>query len=316
MFIRSLCATSLALVLVSCGGGGGGDGGPEPVLEVVKWTPSGDNQVDTVGQLLPKVVRVKVTLDGEVAAGFTVNFAGGLTDGILGTASMVTGADGIATSSWTLPNTVGTRVVTATVVGAIGSPLTFTATGVADAPFALEMVSGDDQVTEVDAFFSSQLLVRVVDQFSNPIADRWIQWSKTGPVTLSADSVITGANGVSNQVVRAADTTGAATVTATAVGLSGSPIEFSSTIVGGVPVVVVASNSFSPANVTIAAGAAVQWNWASGNHSVTSDGSPSFTGSSVEVSPFILGPVIFATPGVYSYHCSVHASMTGTVTVN
>src|SRR5690242_11910394 len=80
---------SLLLVLsVACGGGDGGGGGHgEPVLEVTKWTPSGENQTDTVGQTLPRVLRVKVTLDGELASGITVNFSGGN----LGTPSMVTG---------------------------------------------------------------------------------------------------------------------------------------------------------------------------------------------------------------------------------
>ena len=57
--------------LVSCGGGD--TSGPK-LLELIKWSPSGENQTDTVGQLLPKVIRVMVTLDSQPAEGYTVHF--------------------------------------------------------------------------------------------------------------------------------------------------------------------------------------------------------------------------------------------------
>lgn len=57
---RKVSIAELPLLLAACGGGGSGGGGPAPVLEVVKWPPSGGDQTDTVGQALPNVLCVKV----------------------------------------------------------------------------------------------------------------------------------------------------------------------------------------------------------------------------------------------------------------
>ena len=139
MLPRSLSMIPVAFILAACGGGGS-EGGPDPVLEVVKWTPSGDNQTDTVGQTLPNVIRVKATLDGVLAGGVVVQFAGG----VFGSPTVITGDNGIATTTWTLGNVAGPAAATATVAGAVGSPLTFRATAVPDAPFELRYSSGDD----------------------------------------------------------------------------------------------------------------------------------------------------------------------------
>lgn len=313
MLHRMLCIVPFALVLAACGGSGGdGGGGPDPVLEVVKWTPSGDNQTDTVNQTLPLVIRVKVTLDGAVTAGVTVDFAGG----VLGTPSMVTGANGIATSTWTLDPAAGVQQVTATVAGAVGSPLTFQATAIPGPASELNLVSGDDQASDTSRTFGAAFSVQVVDAFSNGIQGRWIQWSRTGPLTLAADSIITNVNGFSNMFAVAGNTAGAITVTATAVGLAGSPVEFSGAVVAAPTTVSVNSNNFQPANLTISAGSAVRWVWNGSGHSVSSTGATTFSSSDIQNSGYVWGPLLFATPGVYTYECAVHSSMQGTITVN
>lgn len=66
-------------------------------------------------------------------------------------------------------------------------------------------------------------------------------------------------------------------------------------------------NYYSPSTVLIAAGGTVTWDWVGSGHSVTSDGSPSFTPNApVSFAPHTLGPVVFASAGTYSFHCSVH----------
>ena len=307
-----LILPTLAVVILGSCGGGGSDGGPDPVLEVVKWTPSGDNQTDTVGQTLPNVIRVKTTLDGALAAGITVNFTGGN----VGTASMVTGTNGIATTTWTLSGLAGSQSVTATVPGAVGSPLVFLATAIPDVPAELQLISGDSQVAEVTALFGAHMVVRVVDQFGNGKVGRWVYWSKTGPVVLVSDSIITGDQGFSNQIVTAGASTGPVVVTATTPGLAGSPLGFTASVVGATITVTVGSNFYTDSIISISAGSAVRWNWIGGSHSVTSNGSTSFTGSAIQAAPFVLGPLVFSTPGTYAYHCAVHAGMTGKVIVN
>jgi plastocyanin len=78
---------------------------------------------------------------------------------------------------------------------------------------------------------------------------------------------------------------------------------------------------FSPATITVAAGSTVSWtNTGQSIHSVTSDtgafdSSPSCpTGSCIN--PGGTYSHLFAAAGQFTYHCRVHANMTGTVVVN
>ncbi|MFE5871402.1 cupredoxin domain-containing protein [Streptomyces roseifaciens] len=70
---------------------------------------------------------------------------------------------------------------------------------------------------------------------------------------------------------------------------------------------------FDPQTVTVRAGETVTWvNPSPSTHTATSD-APGFD---VTVSPGqSSGPVRFNTPGTFRYHCEIHPSMTGTVTV-
>lgn len=74
--------------------------------------------------------------------------------------------------------------------------------------------------------------------------------------------------------------------------------------------------AFDPPALTVKAGTVVTWtNQDGAAHTIVSDtGSPeSFTSS-----PFSTGQsysFTFTRPGTYPYHCSIHPSMTGTVTV-
>lgn len=311
---RTRTVPFLVLALLSaCGGGGGGDGGPGPVLTLEKWTPSGDLQVDTVGQVLPKVLRVKVTQDGTPVSGVEVVFDG---PGSFGTPVDTTDNLGIATSTWTLSIAAGAQAATATVAGAVGSPLTYTATAVADVPSALQLISGDDQTAQLGTLYQQPLVVKVVDQYGNGINGFMTHWSHTGPALRTNDSLATNLQGLASQVMTAGDSLGDVLVTATATGLTGSPRVFSSTIVPQVALVSVNSNFYSPSNTVITAGSSVRWEWVSGTHSVTPDSAGAFVGSDVETVGFLHGPLTFANPGVYTYHCEVHPGMTGTITVN
>ena len=72
---------------------------------------------------------------------------------------------------------------------------------------------------------------------------------------------------------------------------------------------------FVPAEITVSAGTTVRWsNLGASAHTATSvspagtfDSGTLLTGQSFEFQ--------FTTPGVYTYRCSIHPSMTGKVTV-
>lgn len=308
---RNVLAGALFALLMSCGGGSGGDG--THVLKIEKWPPSGDAQTDTVGQTLPKVLRVLVTLDGNPAAGYKVHFAGDT----VGTDSMVTGADGIATSSWKLTGQVGTQFVTVTLAGATGSPLFFSATGITGAPASLIAISGDGQVIGRNSFFYSPIAVRVVDQFGNGVKDQWVHWADSGLVTLGADSIRSSDPGGDVLLnVHADDVAGAVRIVGSSGTLTGSPLHFTATILDTIATVDVSALVFTPASVTIPAGSALRWIWSSGDHSIVPDSTGAFEGTATFSSPHIYGPLVFPTPGVYTYHCAVHPEMTGTITVN
>ena len=222
--LRIFLALCSAAVIASCGASDHGT--PTHVLKIEKWPPSGDLQTDTAGQTLPKPIRVKVTLDGETVAGYMVHFSGGL----LGTDSMLTGADGIATSTWTLTGFTGFQFVTASLDSAVGSPLTFKATSVVGTPVAIEILSGDTQTVHVNNYFA-QLVIKISDQFGNGVVGRWVYFSDSGRVTRGADSIISGDNGQIALNVHA-DAIGDTKIIAIPKdSLAGSPLVFSATII-------------------------------------------------------------------------------------
>ena len=91
---------------------------------------------------------------------------------------------------------------------------------------------------------------------------------------------------------------------------------------GPIPVDI-ANFKFTPAEVTLVQGDSIIWTWRGPdtNHSVTADPGQAMTfdsdpGNSTPAHPPGDGyGVTFTEAGTFKYHCKVHASMTGTVTV-
>ncbi|MGD0534772.1 MAG: cupredoxin domain-containing protein [Methanoregula sp.] len=85
---------------------------------------------------------------------------------------------------------------------------------------------------------------------------------------------------------------------------------------GGRNTIMIKNFAFDPATLTVKTSTVVTWvNQDATPHTITSD-----TGSSVPFSsdPLPTGAsynVTFTTPGTYTYHCSIHPSMTGTIVV-
>jgi plastocyanin len=73
------------------------------------------------------------------------------------------------------------------------------------------------------------------------------------------------------------------------------------------------SNTFSPTTATITHGETVCWqNSSSVAHTVTADNGDFDV--NLPVGNIFLHT--YSTPGTYTYHCKIHAAMTGTITVN
>ena len=89
------------------------------------------------------------------------------------------------------------------------------------------------------------------------------------------------------------------------------------TAAAGGPVAVTISNfSFNPAGATVSKGSTVGWsNKDSVGHTVTFDDS-SITSSGTLQPGAGAFSVTFSTAGTFAYHCSIHPSMKGIVTVS
>ena len=75
----------------------------------------------------------------------------------------------------------------------------------------------------------------------------------------------------------------------------------------------IASFSFQPAALTVSVGTTVTWtNNDSASHTVTADDGSFKSGTLGKGETF---SQTFATAGTFAYHCAIHSSMTGTITV-
>jgi adhesin/invasin len=299
---------------------------PVPLIAMTA-TASGNAQTDSVAATLPNPLRVLVTLNGTAQTGDTVTWAAAGTGSAMNPVKAVTDASGIATTSWKLGQTAGAQTATATLAGATGSPVNFTATATAGAATQISMVSGSAQTTLVSSAFALPLVVKVGDQFDNGVQGDTVTFASVrGLVTPAPTKAATGATGQAQASLTAGAATGTDTVTATATGLAGSPIRFTATITrapltdsvqvgSGISYTSLRNGTSNPAVDTIAAGGTVTWVWAGGTHGVGSTGSPSFTGQTTAQSSGTFA-VTFANPGTYTYDCIVHlTAMTGRIVV-
>jgi plastocyanin len=109
--------------------------------------------------------------------------------------------------------------------------------------------------------------------------------------------------------------TGAPTATSASSGATATAAPTDTAATGSSDGVVNVSNfSFSPSTLTVKAGTTVTFKGITGAHTVTSDaGAPMAFDQGVSEGSSIT--ITFANPGTYKYHCSIHASMHGTIVV-
>ena len=243
-------------------------------------------------------------------------------------ASGSTNADGVASSTWSLGTAAGAQTARATVAGAVGSPVTFTATAAAGAAATLAKAGGDEQTAETGATLDLPVQARVADEHGNGVGGTAVGWEASG-ATVSSATVPSDASGISAVTVTAGETAGPILITATAENLGGSPLTFNATAVTPAPIpasasITVGNNFFrsnrndtvNPAVDTVQAGGTVTWTWAPAAvvHNVDSEGSPSFPDSPLQTGPSY--SVTLTTAGVYMYTCAAHpGAMTGRLVV-
>ncbi len=312
--------------VVNCGGGGdGGNGNSSPIV-IAKAAPDGNAQTGPVFTALALPLRVVVTENGAAKADAEVGWSV-LTGGGSITAKDTTDASGIASATWTLGQTAGAQTARATLTGASGSPVGFSATATALPAANLAKVAGDNQTAVAGTAFTTALRVKVTDVFGNPVQGATVNWAHSGSVTTPATST-SAANGDAVVVAVAGGSAGAPSVNATVVGAAGNP-SFALTVIVPTRTVQVgtsAGNNFfasaangttDPAVDTVAVGDLVLWSSTGGSHTVESiNGPPSFTSSgTLTLGQFYY--ITFNAAGTYQYDCAIHGAqqMSGRVVV-
>jgi hypothetical protein len=156
----------------------------------------GDGQSGTVGGALdPFVVRV-VDESGVPVPGTTVEWLVTQGSGELSQAITVSDGDGLAESVYTLGTTAGTQGVRARVQGTF-LQVDFSVTAVAGGAAALVVMSGNGQDGQAGEPLAEPLVVRVEDQYGNPVPDTTVVWgTEFGSVDPAA--VLTGEDGLAS----------------------------------------------------------------------------------------------------------------------
>lgn len=309
MVARALSFGIVSVLLLSCGGGDSTQG-PGTVSIAKASGASGDAQSGTVGQPLANPLRIVVTSDGAPQAGTTVAWAAG-SGGSIAPASAVTDASGIATGTWTLGQAAGAQAAQATLAGASGSPVAFSATAAAGAAASMAATTGGGQTGSVGSALATPLQVRVVDQFGNGVAGATVSWAVTsGGGSVAPAASVSNAQGFATATQTLPATEGDATVSASVAGLAGSPSTFTNRAVAvtGTATVQLMNSQFQPSTLTVAAGTTVTFEWSDGavQHSVVPEAPGTIPSDPTPVGAPHSYSVTFTAPGTYRYYCSVH----------
>ncbi|MGH7518824.1 MAG: Ig-like domain-containing protein [Gemmatimonadales bacterium] len=190
---------------------------------------SGDGQTGPAGSRLPEplVVRILDANDNPVSGG-VVSWVIAQAGGGMDPPSSTTGADGTASSVWTLGLTTGTQTVTA-VVSDVGS-VRFAATASAPPATRLLQNGGDGQSAPAQSKLAAPLSVKAVDGNGNGVGGVRIAWAvASGGGSLSGSSSTTRPDGTADVTWTLGPTLGTQTATAAAAALEGSPVRFGAT---------------------------------------------------------------------------------------
>lgn len=187
-------------------------------------TAGGDGQTGVVGALLGTPLKALVAdRFGNPVPGTTVAWAVAAGGGILGSATSVTDASGIASNTLHLGQAAGLNQVSATVSGV--APLLFNLTATASGAVtsvatSITAVSGDGQSGVVGSLLGAPLRALVKDQNGNPMPGQTVGWVVAlGGGLLASPTSVTDASGIASNALRLGLLPGLNQVTATTGGL-------------------------------------------------------------------------------------------------
>jgi alpha-tubulin suppressor-like RCC1 family protein len=249
----------LSLLGLACGGSD--VNAPEPVATTIAPN-GGNNQSAATGTAVTDLPSVKVTdANTNPVSGVAVTFAVASGGGSITGASQTTNESGIATvGGWTLGSTPGPNTLTATATGLTGSPVTFTATATAPAT-NIAINGGNNQFAVPGAAVATAPSVLVTDASASPVSGVAVTFAvASGGGSITAASQVTDASGIATVGSwTLGSIAGTNTLTATAVGLTGSPVTFTATAGAAGPQSLLSANAYSCGLST--AGAAYCWGY-------------------------------------------------------
>lgn len=173
---------------------------------------SGGKQTGTVGTTLPNPIVIKAkNSSGGIVVGASINFS----DGVGGTFSpnpALTGSNGEASTSYTLPTKAQSLVVTAS-DGSVKT--TASEASVAAAASAIAIVSGNNQSANPNTLLPSMLIVSVTDKYGNAVSGYTVTFTDNGAGgTFSTTTPITNSFGQASVSYTTGSTAGTVTITA------------------------------------------------------------------------------------------------------
>jgi hypothetical protein len=158
---------------------------------------AGNNQSGPASTILPTALTVLASNSGVPAPGVSVTFSDGGAGGTFGTPTAITGSNGTALTTYTLPANTETVTITATSAGYTAASFTETATpNVA----SLALVSGSKQVGTVGTTLPLPIVVRAKNSSGKPAVGAPITFADGGLGSFSPNPAITGTNGEASTV--------------------------------------------------------------------------------------------------------------------
>jgi hypothetical protein len=188
---------------------------------------SGGKQTGAVGTTLPLplVVRAKNS-SGKVVSGAPITFADGGIGGSFSPNPAITGSNGEASTTFTLPTVV--KAFTATGLDG-GVSVNITEKTVAGPPTSLTIVSGNKQSANPNTPLSKPLVVSVKDEYGNPISGVTVTFTDNGAGgTFSTTTPVTGPTGQASVTYTTGSKAGTVTISASTSTLG--PLNFTETV--------------------------------------------------------------------------------------
>ena len=145
-----------------------GPAAPSPSPTAALAIVSGDGQRAAAGAALPDRIVVRATdAEGDPVAGATIVFTPGADHGTADPAEVLSDAEGLARTAWTLGAPPGRQELVASAGNASAS---IGATAESPGPAALTIVSGDGQRAAAGAALPAPVVVRATDAEGDPLA--------------------------------------------------------------------------------------------------------------------------------------------------